>query len=228
MIKAVIFDVDDTLYDFKTAEALGRTTIREYAARECGVDGELFLNTFVDVLHEQMRLHGRSAGCHSRAIRAQITCERLGIPIHHAPAINDLFWNTFIESIRPFDGIPELFREIKARGLKIGICTNMTADWQIKKLIKLGICDYCDFVASSEEADSEKPDKGIFLLCAEKAKCAIDECLLIGDNPVFDAQGALDAGMQARWFAPDPAKRAEHPELQYITSPREVLDCLND
>ena len=228
MIRTVIFDIDDTLYDFPTAEQLGRRTIRDYAARECGVDGDIFLNCFIEMMREQARLHLDSAGCHSRCIRAQMTCEKLHIPLRHAPVINDLFWNSFIDSIIPFDGIPELFAALKERGIRIGICSNMTADWQLKKLVKLGLADLCDFVVTSEEAAAEKPQKEIFELCLQKAGCAPEECLFIGDNPEFDYIGSTNAGMKALWLCIKPEKRAKYPDFDFVFSPAEIFDHIKD
>ena len=222
MIKTILFDLDDTLYDFGSAERTGRAAIQDYAERVIGVDGESFMSCFVEMLRLQMRLHGDSAGSHSRAIRCQLICEKMGLPIRHAPILNDLYWNTYIASIHPFPGIPELFAKIHERGLKIGICTNMTADWQMKKLMQLGLIDQCDFIVSSEEADAEKPARAIFDLCLEKAGCQAAECLFIGDNPTCDIQGALDAGMQGLWLVHKPEALARHPGLPFVTAPDQI------
>ena len=222
MIKIVLFDLDDTLYEFGSAEQTGRAAIRDYAERVIGVDGEAFMACFVDMLRFQMRVHGNSPGSHSRAIRSQLVCEKMGIPLHHAPILNDLFWNSYISSIHPFPGIPELFAKIRDSGRKIGVCTNMTADWQMKKLAQLGLIDQCDFIVSSEEADAEKPVRAIFDLCVEKAGCLASECLFIGDNPVCDIRGALDAGMNALWFSQRPEERARHPDLPFVASVDEL------
>ena len=228
MIKTVIFDLDDTLYEFDPAEQTGREAIREYAERVIGVNGEAFMANFVEMLRLQIRLHGDTAGSHSRAIRCQLVCEKMGIPLHHVPILNDLFWNSYISSIRPFPGIPELFAKIRESDRKIGICTNMTADWQMKKLVRLDLIDKCDFIVSSEEADAEKPVRAIFDLCLEKAGCHASECLFIGDNPVCDIQGAIDAGMNALWLAQKPEARAKHPALSFVSSTKELATVLSE
>ena len=222
MIKTVLFDLDDTLYAFPPADQTGRNAVRDYAERVVGVDGKAFMDCFQEMLLLQSRLHGDSAGCHSRAIRCQLVCEKMGISIRHAAVMNDIFWNTYLDSISPFPGIPELFAAIRANGMKIGICTNMTADWQLKKLAKLGLADLCDFLVSSEEAAAEKPDRAIFELCREKAGCRAEECLFIGDNPTCDIQGALDAGMQGRWLVHKPEALARHPGLPFVTAPDQI------
>ena len=222
MIKTVIFDLDDTLYEFRPAEQTGRAAIRNYVERELGVDGETFMNLFQEMLRLQIRLHSDAPGSHSRAIRCQLVCEKMGLPLRHAPVLNDLFWHAYISSIHPFPGIPELFKEIRASGRKIGVCTNMTADWQLKKLIQLNLIDDCDFVVSSEEANAEKPARAIFDLSLEKAGCLPEECLFIGDNPAFDIQGAQAVGMNVLWLAQRPEERAKYPDLPFVESVAEI------
>lgn len=201
MIKTVIFDIDDTLYDFWAVDTAGKERVRDYAAANCGVDGDLFLETFLEMARFQFRVHPDVSCCHSRVIRAQLACEKLGLPIHYALGLADAYWSAFLETITPYDGIPELFDDLRARGMRIGIGTNMVADLQIKKLVRLGLADKCDFMVSSEEADAEKPAPDFFAVCIDKAGCAPGECLFIGDNPKVDTKGAMDAGMQALLFA---------------------------
>lgn len=221
MIKTVIFDLDDTLYDFWAVDTLGKERVRDHAAAHCGVDGDLFLETFLEMARFQFRVHSDVSCCHSRIIRAQLACEKLGLPINLALGLADAYWSAFLDNIVPYDGIPELMDELRARGLRIGIGTNMVADLQIKKLVRLGLAEKCHFMVSSEEADAEKPAPVFFALCAEKAGCPAGECLFIGDNPKVDIGGATDAGMQALLFA-----HTGIPEgyaLPAVTSANEVI-----
>lgn len=227
MIKTVIFDLDDTLYDFRAGNKIGLDAAAVYAEKEMGIPAQEFIDCFNEMMRKQFEVHSDVAGCHSRAIRAQMICEHYKVSIRHAPVLNDIFWNTFIDSIRPFDGIPELFELIKGKGMRIGVCTNMTADWQIKKLIKLGLADYCDFVVSSEEAGAEKPLAGIYEACVEKCGCKPGECLFIGDNPKCDACGAIAAGMQGLWFAWRPeVDTSKYPDLKTVKTAKEIASFL--
>lgn len=221
MIKTVIFDIDDTLYDFWAVDAIGKERVRDYAAANCGVDGDLFLETFLEMARFQFRVHPDVSCCHSRVIRAQLACEKLGLPIHLALGLADAYWSAFLETIAPYEGIPELFDDLRARGMRIGIGTNMVADLQIKKLVRLGLAEKCNFMVSSEEADAEKPAPAFFALCTEKAGCPVAECLFIGDNPKVDIQGAMDAGMQALLLAHGGVPDGY--DLPAVTSAQEVI-----
>ncbi|MCD7887241.1 MAG: HAD-IA family hydrolase, partial [Clostridiales bacterium] len=89
---------------------------------------------------------------------------------------------------------------------------------------RLGLLDALDFVVTSEEAGVEKPDPGLFLLCAEKAGCLPEECLFIGDNLKKDVLGAQNAGMEALWLQPDPQKAGEYPSVKSIPGFQGLID----
>ena len=201
MIKAVIFDIDNTLYGFDRANEAGIAAVAEYACRELNISAEDF-----SALHKktQERLNqrmGKVAATHNRLIRYQNMLEELHLPLSpHVLNMEALFWDTLLEKAELTEGAEELFRTIKRMGLLIGIGTNMTARMQFRKLEKLGLLPYIDFVLTSEEAGTEKPDPLFYRFCAEKAGCAPGECLFIGDSYSHDARGAVQSGMKALWY----------------------------
>ncbi len=65
-------------------------------------------------------------------------------------------------NIELFEGVVELFEEIKYRGGKIGIITDGRSATQKAKIESLGISKYLDKIVVSEELGSEKPDVANF------------------------------------------------------------------
>ena len=200
MLRAVIFDIDGTLYDYNAAHRHAYAALTEYACDAFGLTPERF-----DALHaEADRLLRRRAGCcaaiHNRLLRYQLMLEQLGQPISHAPALSELYWSTLLLWMKPFPGLQETFARLRAMGLRIGIGTNMTADRQYDKLDRLGVMPLVDFMVTSEEVSAEKPDRRLFDLCAEKAGCAPAECAFVGDSLRGDVLGAKAAGMWPVWF----------------------------
>ena len=203
MIKAVILDIDNTLYDYDAAHAAAFRSLTEYAAACFGTAPEAF-----EALHrEAMRVQRERCGTvcaavHNRMIRCQIILEMLGRPFLPAREMDALYWETLMDRMRPYPGTLEGLERLKALGLTVGVGTNMTADRQFDKLIRLGLGSYIDFMVTSEEVNTEKPDARLFRACAEKADCAPSECVFVGDSLSGDVRGALDAGMRAVWFCP--------------------------
>lgn len=219
MIKAVFFDVDDTIYSYTKAHPYGFEAVCAYAVHQLGLDRE----TFARLHQEQMSRHVEQVGAncaatHNRLIRYQCILERLRLPLTHAPIMERLYWETMLAHMEPAPGLLETARSIREKGLVLGIGTNMTADWQYEKLSRLGLLPLADVIVSSEEVNVEKPDPGLFLACAEKAGCAPAECAFVGDSLHHDVSGAMAAGMQAVWYCPDSDGRFSAPEGVWVIS----------
>jgi putative hydrolase of the HAD superfamily len=228
MYQAILFDIDDTLYSYQEANVQTMPLVADYVHRELGVEREPFLSLYARCMEEQLRSHSDVAGCHSRAIRFQMVLERLKKPLCHAAVLNDLYWNSFLNVMKPFPHMVECLRTLCAMGLRMGVCSDMTTDWQLKKLQRLGVLELLDFVVTSEEAGVEKPHPDIFRLCAQKAECEAGECLFIGDNLNKDVRGAQGVGMDALWFQPEGGAAAEIPDVRSIQDFQGLIDHINN
>lgn len=225
MIKACIFDIDNTLYSYDLAHAPAYRAVSDYACAAFDLTPERF-----DALHQSanrtLRAHAgeNCAAIHNRLIRYQLLLEELGQPLSHAPKMTELYWSTLLSHMRPYPGMAECLARLKETGHTVGIGTNMTADYQFAKLARLGVLDIVDFVVSSEEAGAEKPDKRFFDCCVEKAGCRAEGCLFVGDDLQNDVLGAKQAGMRAVWLCPEPATQA--PAVEHIRSLAELPDLI--
>ena len=207
MIRSIIFDLDDTLYDFTSSHAVAMNRLAAYAGNTLSLSRERFDALYRDAFQRQKAHVGDTAAIHNRLIRCQLMLEAAGKPIAHAPEMANLYWSTLLSRIRPASDAIDALAQLRFSGLTIGIGSNMTADWQYAKLKRMSLMAYVDFIVTSEEAGVEKPAAGFFQLCAEKAGRAPGECAFVGDNLNGDALGALDAGMAAFWLcqSPEPA-----------------------
>lgn len=221
-IRTVVFDLDDTLYAFERPGGPNDAALRalaEYAAPKVGVSPEAFVDEVAASLRAQKERTGPdNPGYHSRCVRYARILEARGLPLRLALDFVAVYWRELFARIRPAPGAADLLRACRARGLRVGLGTDMTAIEQFRKLETLGLLDLVDFVASSEEAGIEKPNPGLFDLVVEKARCAPAEILFVGDNFRKDVLGATAAGMRAVWLQPDAAARAEHPEVASVAS----------
>lgn len=222
MIRTVIFDIDDTLYSFCQAHEAAFPEVCRLAEATLGVDGEEFRRRYDGMMDRQRQRSGEVAAIHSRTIRFQMMLEDYGLSLGQTAALDDFYWGHVLLHSVPGPGVRDCFDQLKAAGIKIGICTDMTLYWQLRKLERLGLLEQVDFLVSSEEAGVEKPEEGIFRLCQEKAGCKAEECLFLGDSLKKDVLGALAYGFHALWFRPEGDGEERCPEVTSIRSVGEV------
>jgi len=203
MIKTVIFDIDNTLYNFDAAHEAGMEAVCNYVYEQFGWEKEAFTAVYKDVMKELFDELGDIGSAHNRLLRFERILEDRGLPLYpHAMKLYSLYWDTLIEESEISPGAEETMRELKKMEIRVGIGSDMTAWVQYRKLEKLGLLQYCDFVVTSEESNADKPDARFYTMCLKKAKCEPFECIYVGDNYWKDYRGSLDAGIHPLWFVP--------------------------
>ena len=216
MIKTIIFDIDQTLYNYNDCHTIALQTIDDYCVFHHILKAGEMTRLWRIVFHEVMdRLGFDNANSHDTMLRIQTILEKQGInPLPAALTLHHLYWDTFLEHMQLFDWVLPFLHKVRETGICTGIATDLTVEPQFRKLIRLGIEDQFDFIVTSEEANCEKPHRGIFEFCLQKAGCAAGECFMIGDNWNKDIIGAMDMGMHYAWHTPgmdlteiDPQKR---------------------
>lgn len=229
-VRAAVFDLDDTLYAFETPGGPNEAALRalaDFAAPRLGLAPAAFLAEVAASLRAQKERAGAgNPGFHSRCVRYARLLEARGLPLGSALDFVDFYWKALFERIQPAPGAADLLRACRARGLRVGVGTDMTAVEQFRKMRALGLLDLVDFVVASEETGIEKPAPAFFAAVAEKAGCAPADILFVGDNLRKDALGSAAAGLRGLWLQPDAAKRAERPDVPSAASLGEIAAAL--
>ena len=139
MIKTIIFDIDNTMYSFKTGNQAGMAALCAYAKEQFGITEGEFLDKFKKgkKLAED-RVGTDTAAIHNRLIRMQVILELMGKPLFpHALNLYHCYWDALLASAKPEPGLLEAMEALKAAGLTLGVGTDMTAYIQYKKLERL-------------------------------------------------------------------------------------------
>lgn len=228
-IKTVIFDLDNTLYNYTKADQAAKKELYGYCENRFGLTAKEAADLQSEMFEKQQKdMHGQAAS-HSRLIRYQMMLEKLEKPLFpHALAMCGAYWDTFLDHLEIEPGAAELLRALKLYGIRIGCGTNMTTRVQFEKIRRLNIGPYMDFIVTSEEAGVEKPSMGFFTYLVNKAGCAPEECLFIGDNFSGDFEGSLKAGLSAVWYSGHAGEKDLARETEKQTEDRidRYTDCL--
>jgi putative hydrolase of the HAD superfamily len=218
MLRAVLFDLDGTLYDrdelVRVVAAAQFDGFREYLA---GVDK----NAFVERVFA-LDAHGYKDRA---ALYSEVIAE-FGLETALASELEHDFSTRYLASCNATPDTIVTLRLLKAHGLKVGVITNGAAKIQTDKLLALGLSDYFDAVLISEVEGVRKPDAAIFSRALERCQVRAHEAAFVGDNPEADVFGAMAAGLQPIW------KRVSYwemsdPSVPTIDSLAEILPiCL--
>ena len=226
MIKAVFFDVDDTLFSFQKAHRAAMVPLCQYVWEQLQIPPEEFVLAY-DTQYRRMEEEiGPQAAIHNRMIRFLRILEEREKPLSFAPLLNALYWNAVLAAGEPEPGATECIRSLRQKGYFLGIASNMTLDWQMRKLDKIGLLPCFHRIVSSEEAGIEKPHRGFFDLCLRYAGCRPQVCLMVGDSLELDVLGAENAGMRALWYA-GPEKLSVHPGFSHYSQLEDRIALLD-
>lgn len=151
------------------------------------------------------------AGAYERYMSGELTflgqrAERIkrayGLANLQAPAAEALgAWSTEYErSVRsmwePYPDVHACLDSLDALGIPYGAVSNNIESYQRDKLVVSGL-GRIDLVVGSDTAGAPKPDPRPFHAGCRLLGTEIHETLYVGDNPINDVQGALNAGLQA-------------------------------
>ena len=185
MIHAVLFDLDDTLYD-QRAWLAGAWQAVAGAAAAFGVTPAELAAALAEVAAE-----GSDRG---RIIDRAL--ERVGAPGVPVEPLVQAFRSHAPERLPAYPGVPAALARLRAR-CPIGLVTDGDPGIQRAKLRALGLCGAFDVVVLSDELGRQyrKPHPAPFRAAHFALGVAPQETLFVGDRPDKDVAGAAAAGM---------------------------------
>ena len=182
-LEALIFDLDGTLVD--TAPDLLAATNHVLTSQGREAISEKQLREFVG--HGAMDLIRRGLTA-TGGVPDDETLKKL-----HGELLKYYGSNIAVHS-RVFDGIPKLLQRAKARGLKMGICTNKVESLSRKLIAEIGLSDYFGAVVGGDSLPVMKPDPGPYLEVARLLNVDPKHTMMFGDSET-DIKTAKAAGV---------------------------------
>lgn len=135
----------------------------------------------------------------------------------------------YCRTLRP--EVPQVLRQIKAMGLRIGCISNTICRGQVPDNLKeYGILDYFNPIILSSEYGTRKPDPSIFYHAVRSANLPSGACIYVGDRISADILGAHRAGFRMAVqiqhdFANGDPDEGDSPDA-FIQNMRELLPLL--
>ena len=199
-IKAITFDLDDTLWEVKPT--LVRAEEKTFAWLQANAPKITEAYDLKSLAQWRMKVHTeRPELAHqiseSRRIAIFEALINVGYPAKEAEEMAEQAFQLFLHArhdVTLFDEVEPLLTALKQKYI-LGVLTNGNANVR-----KLPISHYFDFAYSAEQLNASKPAPDMFHAALQASKAKPQELIHIGDHIEHDIQGALDAGCHAIWL----------------------------
>ncbi len=194
MIRAVFFDLDDTLIDTsKLAENARKNAIENMIRHGLPVDFGIAYHELLELINE----YGSNFPHHFDYL-----LRRLDLPYEPKWVAAGVigYHNTKIAYLKTVKGVRRTLLRLKEMGLQLGVITDGDPVKQWEKILRTGIDDYFEAVLISDSVGVKKPHRKIFEKALEMFDLKPHEAAVVGDRLYSDVYGAKRVGMTAIWF----------------------------
>jgi len=213
-VKAVLFDIDDTLFPTSEFARLARLNAVR-AMIDAGLEhtDDEVLEELQEVLVEFSSNYGQHFDQLLKRLRPP-SCNPALVIAAGVAAYHD----TKFREIAPFPDVIPTLGALRSRGLITAVVTHGRTVKQAEKLVRLGLAGHFDAVFISEQIGISKPNPKLYLVALDGLGVAPEEAIYIGDNPRHDIVPAQSIGMVAIW-----ARRASKYPLDGV-EPDHIID----
>lgn len=189
-IKAVLFDLDQTLIDFiKMKVEACRSAIEAMIKVGLKIDKRKGLK---NLMENYFRL-----GIESDLAFTKFLEEQTGsVDEKILKAGIDAYLKTKPHFLKPYPYVLEILESLKNMNLRLGIVTDAPKEKAMKRLKAMDIIHFFDFIITFDETGVKKPNELPFLLAIDKLKVKAEEILFVGDSLRRDIEPAEKLGMK--------------------------------
>lgn len=200
MIEMVVFDADQTLWDFHHGmrRALANRLVELQARFPDGAAG-LTVEAMMDHRRRVAEQHPELFDMADvRRLAFGHTVASIGVADADGSLVAELCERFFADRLRPedlFDDVVPTLDALDAAGLRAAVLTNGNAD-----LADADLDDRFELIIRAPEHGVAKPDVAAYRLVEERAGLGPSQLAMVGDDVGPDVHGATAAGWTAIWF----------------------------
>ncbi|MBU0536457.1 MAG: HAD-IA family hydrolase [Nanoarchaeota archaeon] len=186
MLKAITFDLDNTLIDFMSFKKKAT-----YSAADAMVKAG-FRGNIKKELFEFYLSHGiESEDAFQKFLHKKgVKSDRI-----LAAGLN-AYLKVKYKNLKPYPKVKSVLKRLKAKGLKLAVITDAPRLKAYMRLDEMGIADYFDVVVGLEDTGRVKPSRLPFKKALKELGVKADEAMHVGDWRERDILGAKRVGMK--------------------------------
>jgi len=201
-IKAVLFDLDDTILNTRDAQANAICDFKGLFSEFNSISKEKFREEWDKITEKcyEEYLNNEYSFKRLRIQRMKKLFLKYGTSISDEEAKNRFkeYLEIYKKNWMLFTDSEEIIKEMKSK-YKIAILSNGDSNYQREKIQKVGLNKYFSDIFISGDLGFEKPKKEVFEIASKKINVPIENCVMVGDKYKVDIEGSTNAGMSAIW-----------------------------
>ena len=202
-IKAIFFDLDDTLINSRKAESIAAGQFKNCFKEFEEIEKDEFEEIWHKIAMEQYAKYSKGEISYSqhRINRINDVFSKFNINRNDEDALKifDIYLHRYEENWKLFDDAKDVLDNLKTK-YKLGIITNGDGIQQRRKIDKTRIDKYFYQIIISSEIGYSKPKKEVFNIACNKIEELPENCIMIGDSFKLDIEGAKNVGLKAIWI----------------------------
>lgn len=202
-VKWVFFDLDDTLWDFRSASEIALK--RLYAEHNIFNTNFDSYDAFANVYHRVNATlwdryhHGEISQDYLKIERFKRLLPKRTLGENVCIELNEEYLDILSSQPLPMEGALETLLFLQHRYL-IGVLTNGFITTQYAKLNVSRLDQYVQRMVVSDEISVQKPSRQLFEYALQATGATTSDAIMVGDNPETDILGAIRSGWRAIYF----------------------------
>jgi putative hydrolase of the HAD superfamily len=184
-MKAIIFDLDNTLYNVEQYCFGAFEEIAECLSKKHDLSKQ-------ESYKRVVKLWRGKTSMYSHLFDELLDLLDLGNELENVIEI----FNNYDGELKPYPDVIPTLRELKKRNCKLGMITDGNVERQKRKIRLLGLEGFFDAIVFTKELDNPKPSEIPFQEAISELKTTPQKLFYVGDNPLIDFEGAKKVGMK--------------------------------
>lgn len=223
MIKAVLIDIDDTIFDFeKCSKNAFKKTLKKLDLFYEEKDFSYF-NKVNDILWTKQKL-GNINIEEVFIERSSMMSEYFELDIEKE-IFNNLFVEFLYDEIEMIDEVEGLLSYLSDK-YQIFAASNGVYDMQVNRIKKSNLDKYFDEIFVSDKIGFEKPDKRFFQKIMDITKYSNKDLIMIGDSIKSDIIGAKNSNIKSIYFNKENKKNSDENFTYQVKNLSEIKKIL--